>query len=52
MEQRYRTAGASVALKAIEAPGTHAFWGDPHCCFSETRRLFVEFFRKNLKGTP
>jgi acetyl esterase/lipase len=52
MEQRYRTVGASVTLKAIEAPGTHAFWGNPHCCFSETRRLFVEFFRKNLKGMP
>jgi arylsulfatase A len=52
MEQRYRTVGASVTLKAIEAPGTHAFWGDPHCCFSETRRLFVEFFRKNLKEMP
>jgi acetyl esterase/lipase len=49
IEQRYRKVGASVTLKAIQAPGIHAFWGDPLCCFSEARRLFVEFFGKNLK---
>jgi acetyl esterase/lipase len=49
MEQRYRSVGAPVTLKAIEAPGVHGFWGDPRY-FYETKRLFVEFFRKNLKS--
>jgi pectinesterase len=49
MEQRYRIEGAPVTLKAIEAPGVHAFWGDPrHGDFPQTMRLAVEFFRKHL----
>ena len=50
MEQRYRSVGAPVTLTAIEAPGVHAFWGDPrHGDFAETKRLAVEFFRRHLK---
>jgi acetyl esterase/lipase len=48
MEQAYRRAGAPVALKAIDAPGSHGFWGDPRY-FPEARRQAVEFFRKHLK---
>jgi dipeptidyl aminopeptidase/acylaminoacyl peptidase len=51
MEQRYRSVGASVTLKAIEAPGIHGFWGDPRCYFQEAKRLFVKFFRENLRTT-
>jgi pectinesterase len=47
MERQYRGVGAPVVLKAIEAPGVHAFWSGP-CCFRETMRLAVEFFRQRL----
>jgi len=49
MERSYRRAGAPVALKAIEAPGVHGFWGDPRY-FGEARRQAVEFFHKHLKA--
>jgi acetyl esterase/lipase len=47
MQQRYRQAGASVLLKAIDAPGVHGFWGSPHY-FPEAKVLAVEFFRRTL----
>jgi pectinesterase len=50
MEQRYRSVGASVTLRAIEAPGVHAFWGDPrHGDITGTMRSAVEFFREHLQ---
>lgn len=49
MEQVYRRAGAPVALKAVEAPGIHAFWVYPRY-FPEAKREAVEFFRKHLKA--
>jgi acetyl esterase/lipase len=48
MEDAYRRAGAPVALKAIDAPGLHGFWGDPYH-FPEAKRLAVEFFRRYLR---
>lgn len=52
MEQRYRSAGAPVTLIPIDAPGVHAFWGDPrHGEFAEVIRLAVTFFRRTL-GSP
>ena len=48
MEQSYRRAGAPVVLKAIEAPGSHGFWGDTRY-FPETKRHALEFFRRYLK---
>ncbi len=48
MEQAYRRAGAPVALKVIEAPGSHAFWTDTRY-FPEARWQAVEFFRRHLK---
>ena len=40
--------GAPVALKAIEAPGVHGFWGDPRY-FPEARHKAAEFFHRYLK---
>jgi acetyl esterase/lipase len=51
MERSYRRAGATVALKAIEAPGVHGFWGDSRY-FGEALRQAVEFFHKHLKPAP
>jgi pectinesterase len=48
MEQSYRRVGAHVVLKAIEAPGSHAFWADPHYS-PEAKRQAVEFLRRHLK---
>jgi arylsulfatase A len=48
MEQRYRSVGAPVMLRAIDAPGVHGFWGDSRY-FPETKRLAVEFLRRNLR---
>jgi acetyl esterase/lipase len=48
MEQAYRRVGATVVLKAIEAPGVHGFWGDPRY-FPEAKRQAVDFFRTHLK---
>jgi acetyl esterase/lipase len=48
MEQAYRHVGATVVLKAIEAPGVHGFWGDPRY-FPEAKRQAVDFFRRHLQ---
>ena len=48
MEQTYRRAGAPVALKAVEAPGIHGFWGDPRY-FGQARQPALEFFQRYLK---
>ena len=49
MERAYRRAGAPVALKLIEAPNVHGFWGNPYY-FPEAKHHAVEFFRKHLKS--
>jgi hypothetical protein len=43
----YRCANAPVALKAIEAPNTHAFW-DATRYFPETIKRATEFLRAHL----
>ncbi len=51
MEQRYRSVGAAVTLIPIDAPGVHAFWGDPrHGEIAEVIRLAATFFRRNLSA--
>jgi pectinesterase len=51
MAQRYRSVGAPVTLIPIDAPGVHAFWGDPrHGDVAEVIRLAVPFFRRNLSA--
>jgi len=47
IEGLYRRAGASVTLRAIEAPNSHAFWNETRY-FPETMGLAVEFFRRTL----
>jgi len=49
MERSYRRVGAPVALKTIDAPGIHGFWGDPRY-FPEARKKAVEFFHRYLKA--
>ena len=49
MEQRYRKAGATVTLRAIDAPGVHGFWGDPRY-FSDAKRLAIAFLHRNLRA--
>ena len=44
----YRRAGATVVLKPIEAPNTHAFWNETRY-FPETMHQAVGFLREHLK---
>jgi pectinesterase len=49
MAERYRTAGAFAALKEIDAPGLHGFWGSP-LYWPETKKLAANFLRSELKA--
>ena len=44
----YRRAGATVVLKPIEAPNSHAFWNETRY-FPETMHQAVGFLREHLK---
>jgi hypothetical protein len=48
MEGQYRAKGASAALHAIDALGTHAFWNDARY-FPEALAYAAEFFRDTLR---
>jgi pectinesterase len=49
IEGLYRRAGASVVLKHVAAPNTHAFWNETRY-FPETMSQAVEFLRANLRA--
>jgi len=47
MEAAYRRAGVIVELKAVDAPGTHAFWNETRY-FRDTMSQSIDFFRRHL----
>ena len=51
MQAAYRLVGAVATLRAIEAPGNHAFWNDARF-FPETMRHTVDFLRANFGKRP
>jgi arylsulfatase A len=48
IEELYRRAGASAALRPIDAPQTHAFWNDARY-FPENIKEAIQFFQEHLK---
>jgi alpha-beta hydrolase superfamily lysophospholipase len=50
IEGLYQRVGAPVALKAIDAPNSHAFWNDTRY-FPETMKQAVDFLGKHLTST-